>query len=483
MSAQEQRRLAAAGVADAAPAASWGALRQPRYALPALVIILCILSPAFGAFVTATVLPSAVKEIGGLAFYAWASTAYAVASILGSAGSLVVVRRVGTSNAVLVAAAVMVTGTIACALAPSMAILVAGRTLQGLGSGMMVAAVHGLVREVFPEALWPRMLATISIAWGIAAMSGPAIGGLFAGLGIWRGAFWIMAPLALAGPALSRWILSGAARTPQSGARVPFGRLGLLCLGVLAVASVANVTSIAARLGLLAAAGGAIALMLRLDGRARHRLFPAEMLSLRRRVGMGFWMIFFVAMSTTPGSVYLALLLQALHGISPASAGYFYAVQSLAWTGAAIVSSRLGGAHVRAALILGPLLIAMGFGGMVLTIESGPIGAIVVAAILIGAGVGTCWAHVGSIVLGSGRHDEGAATASLIPTTQTFAVSLGAALCGIIANAAGLSKGATASAAAIAAGWLFGVLLLAPAGALAIASRLVLSGDRRERRA
>jgi predicted MFS family arabinose efflux permease len=482
MSAREQRRVVAAAIADAAPA-SWSALREPRFALPALVVILCILSPAFGAFVTATILPSAMAEIGGLAFYAWASTAYAVASILGSAGSPVVVRRVGTSTAVLVAAAVMVAGTIDCALAPTMAMLVAGRTLQGLGGGMMIAAVHGLVREVFPEALWPRMLATISIAWGIAAMSGPAIGGVFAGLGMWRGAFWIMAPLALIGPALSRGILARASPGSRRGSPVPFGRLALLCAGVLAVASMANVASIAARFALLAIAGGAIALMLRLDGRARHRLFPAEMLSFRHRVGMGFWMIFFVAMSTTPGSVYLALLLQVLHGISPASAGYFYAAQSLAWTGAAIVSARLGGAHVRAALILGPLMIAIGFGGMFLIAASGPIAAIVVATILIGAGVGTCWAHVGSIVLGSGRHDEGAATASLIPTTQTFAVSLGAALCGIIANAAGLSRGATPPAAAVAAAWLFGVLLIAPVGALSIASRLALNGDRRERRA
>jgi hypothetical protein len=128
-------------------------------------------------------------------------------------------------------------------------------------------------------------------------------------------------------------------------------------------------------------------------------------------------------------------------------------------------------------------MIALGFGGMFLSAASGPIPVIVAAAILIGAGVGTCWAHVGSIVLGAGRHDEGAATASLIPTAQTFAVSLGAALCGIIANAAGLSRTATVSTAAVAAAWLFGVFLLAPLCALSIASRLALNGDGRERRA
>ena len=91
---------------------------------------------------------------------------------------------------------------------------------------------------------------------------------------------------------------------------------------------------------------------------------------------------------------------------------------------------------------------------------------------LVGGGIGTCWAHVGSIVLGSARQGEGVMTASLIPTTQTFAVSMGAALSGIIANAAGLSGGASRPVAALAAAWLFGTFLLSPLAALAIAWRL-----------
>jgi hypothetical protein len=117
-------------------------------------------------------------------------------------------------------------------------------------------------------------------------------------------------------------------------------------------------------------------------------------------------------------------------------------------------------------------MIGVGFEGLLLTLAAGPMTAITVSVILVGAGIGACWAHVGAIVLGSGRHGEGAATASLIPTTQTFAVSLGAALCGIIANAAGLSHAATPSAAATAGDWLFGVFLLAPLAALLIATRL-----------
>ncbi|HUG36700.1 MAG TPA: hypothetical protein VML54_07105, partial [Candidatus Limnocylindrales bacterium] len=94
--------------------ASWSALLTARHRLSAAAVLLSILSPAFSAFITATVLPSVVAEIGGLALYAWASTAYAVASILGSAGSVIVVRRSGTPATLLIAAAVLLSGTSAC---------------------------------------------------------------------------------------------------------------------------------------------------------------------------------------------------------------------------------------------------------------------------------------------------------------------------------------------------------------------------------
>jgi hypothetical protein len=60
----------------------------------------------------------------------------------------------------------------------------------------------------------------------------------------------------------------------------------------------------------------------------------------------------------------------------------------------------------------------------------------------------------------------------MIPSTQLFAVSLGAALSGVIANAAGLGGGASKPAAALAGAWLFGGFVVAPLTALVIGSRL-----------
>jgi hypothetical protein len=91
---------------------------------------------------------------------------------------------------------------------------------------------------------------------------------------------------------------------------------------------------------------------------------------------------------------------------------------------------------------------------------------------LIGLGIGTCWAHVGAAILSSGRPNEGALTAAMIPSTQLFAVALGAALSGVIANAAGLGSSASPPAAALAGAWLFGGFVAAPLAALVIGARL-----------
>src|SRR5439155_309440 len=122
-----------------------------------------------------------------------------------------------------------------------------GRGLQGLGGGMLIAAAHTMVREVFPEALWSHMLATISLAWGIAALGGPALGGVLAGLGLWRMAFWAITPITVVAAALTWRILRTVVRHDAHATKVPLGRLALICVSVLSIGAIANIEATAAR--------------------------------------------------------------------------------------------------------------------------------------------------------------------------------------------------------------------------------------------
>jgi len=379
---------------------------------------------------------------------------------------------VGTRRGVFLAVGVFVAGAAVCAMAPSMLVIVVGRGVQGLGGGVLIASAHSLVRELFPQTLWQRMLTAISCAWAIPALGGPVVGGVLAGLGLWRAAFWVMAPIALVAAAFTWSILPRSEKHDTRTTRVPFGRLALICLSVLSIGSIANTRETTARAALLAGAVASVALMLRLDGRAPTRLFPTGMLSLQTRIGKAFYLVFLLGMSTTPGGVYVPLLVQVLHDVTPAGAGYLYAVQSLSWTAGTLLSARVSPARAHMVIMLGPVLTATGFAGLFFTIGSGPVVAIAVSLMLVGVGIGTCWAHIGTAILSSARPDEGALTASMIPSTQLFAVALGAALSGVIANAAGLAAGASPPAAALAGAWLFGSFVAAPLAAFVIASRL-----------
>jgi hypothetical protein len=123
-------------------------------------------------------------------------------------------------------------------------------------------------------------------------------------------------------------------------------------------------------------------------------------------------------------------------------------------------------------MVLGPLVMAAGLGGLWAFIEHGPILSIGVSIACVGLGLGLCWAHVGNVVLGSARAGEEEATAALIPSTQLLAVAFGSAMCGIVADAAGLTREAIPVVAAATGHALYGGSAIAAAVAAVVATRL-----------
>jgi hypothetical protein len=148
--------------------------------------------------------------------------------------------------------------------------------------------------------------------------------------------------------------------------------------------------------------------------------------------------------------------------VTPATAGYFYAAQSLSWSIASLFSARVPPERLRVALVAGPLVMAAGLAGAALTIRPGPVPAIAAALTVVGAGIGICWAHVAKIVLASAREGEEEVSAAMIPSAQLFAVAFGSAGAGIVASVTGLSNAATPEIAAHTGATLFGLAALGP---------------------
>ncbi|RYF53256.1 MAG: MFS transporter, partial [Comamonadaceae bacterium] len=113
--------------------ASWLALFTGRNGLLALALTGGVALHAVNVHIVTTVLPSVVRDIGGLDWYAWNTTLFVVASILGAVLSVRLLAASGPRHACLVALAIFVLGSAACASAQSMPWMLVGRSVQGLG--------------------------------------------------------------------------------------------------------------------------------------------------------------------------------------------------------------------------------------------------------------------------------------------------------------------------------------------------------------
>src|SRR5690606_3080281 len=255
--------------------ASWSELLSGRNGLRSIALAGGVALHAVNVYIVATILPSVVRDIGGLSYYAWNMTLFVVASILSSALSPKTLDKSGPRRAFMAAIAVFALGTTVSALAPTLGRMLAGRTLQGFGGGLLLGLSYSSVRIVFEERLWPKAMALVSSMWGVATLAGPAIGGIFADAGYWRWAFGAVLPVALFLACLVQTQLAVQSSARGHGpVRIPMAQIGLLVVSVLIV-SVASLSGHVgwSALGIVAALAVGLGVA-RLDARNTTRLMP-----------------------------------------------------------------------------------------------------------------------------------------------------------------------------------------------------------------
>jgi EmrB/QacA subfamily drug resistance transporter len=120
-------------------------------------------------------------------------------------------------------------GSLLCGLAPSLALLVAARAVQGVGGAMIFAPALVLVVEAFPRSERGRALGLNAVIVSLGVSTGPTLGGLITEHLSWRWIFFVNLPLGIVGYLSARRILPFDRPAP---AHVRFDRAGALAFGV-----------------------------------------------------------------------------------------------------------------------------------------------------------------------------------------------------------------------------------------------------------
>ena len=450
------------------PVPGWGALLSGANGVRSLALAGGVALHAMNVYIGTTILPSVVRDIGGLDFYAWNTTIFVVASIVGSALAARLLRKAGPRAAYASASALFALGAMLCAVSPSMPIMLVGRFVQGLGGGLLFALAYAMIRVVFDEALWPRAMALVSGMWGVATLVGPAVGGIFAELGVWRAAFWALVPVTLLFAGLAAAVFPKRDAHTSESSPVPLAQLALLVAAVLAISAGSTSAQLGRNVVGVIGAVALTALLARLEARAQHKLLPSGAFRPTTVIAALYATMCLLSITVTSGEIFVPLFLQVLHHQSPLAAGYLAALMAAGWTLGSIASSGARGRGIRRVLLAGPLLELAGMIALTILFPTSSGGTwmdlapICVALVAIGLGVGMTWPHLLTRALQVAPPEEQELAGASITTVQLFAVAIGASLAGMVANAGGLIDPGGTAGTASAARWLFGVFALAP---------------------
>ncbi|BDE13913.1 MULTISPECIES: MFS transporter [Mycobacterium] len=423
---------------------------------------------ATNEFLTVSLLPSAIAEIGGSRLYAWVVTLYLVGSVAAATTVNATLRQFGARVSFLLGLSVFGVASLVCAVAPTMQVLIAGRTLQGVAGGLLAGLGYALINAELPRELWTRGSALVSAMWGVATVVGPAIGGVFAQYGLWRWAFGTMTVLSVLMAALVTAVL-GAERAVAAGEhstrQVPVWSLLVIGAAALAVSVAQLPRNAAAIAGLVFLGLLLVAAFIAVDRRKQAKVLPPSVFGS----GPLKWIYLTMAMLMMAVMVdtYVPLFGQRLGHLSPVGAGFLGASLAVGWTVSEVVSASLHNRRVIGYVVLvAPLLMGTGLavGALTQSADASPslVGLWALALVIAGIGIGMAWPHMSVRAMESVDDPaESSAAAAAINTVQLISGAFGAGIAGVVVNTA-------PGDAVIQARWLYAVFtVLAAVGVLA----------------
>ena len=423
-----------------------GAAKSNRSRL-ATSLTLAAMSLGYGVVqLDVTIVNTALNSIGnslggGVSELQWVVSAYTIAfaAFILTAGALG--DRIGAKRIFMAGFAIFTAASAGCALAPSAAILIAARGVQGLGAAILVPNSLALLSHAYTdEKVRGRAVGVWAAGASLALTAGPLVGGGLIALIGWRSIFFVNLPIGLAGLWLT-WRYAGeTTRSPRrevdpAGQLAAIAALGCLA-GAIIEAGVAGWTDPFVVAGFVAAALLAFVFVLQ-ERRAAQpmlplKLFRHRMFALTALVGLlvnvAFYGLIFV----------FSLYFQRVNGWSPFLTGLAF----LPMMGAVLpvnlvaarVAERIGAAQT---IALGAALAAIGCLAL-LGIAPGTsyleIGA---QLVIIGGGLGLLVPPLTSTLLGSVEKSRSGIAAGVLNATRQTGSVLGVALFGSLVGGSG----------------------------------------------
>jgi EmrB/QacA subfamily drug resistance transporter len=386
------------------------------------------LAPFMGSSVNVA-LPTIGREFGITpAELSWVATSYLLSAAvflvpLGRIADTIGRRRVFTTGAVVYTSA-----SAACAIAPSLCLLIAARVLLGVGGAMIFATSLALLTSVYPESERGRVLG-INVASVYLGLSiGPFAGGLLTQYAGWRSVFVANVGVGVIIIATVIANLRGEWRASTGGR---FDAMGSLLYAAGLTGTIYGLSKLPTVEGMMLVGVGftVLGLFYWWEVRAESPVLPVGILRGNAVFGLSNLAALINYSATFGVTFLLSLYLQGIRGFDPRSAGILLVAQPVVMTVASPAAGRLSDrVQPRLLASLGMALTAAALGVLIFLTEGTPLWLIVVGLLVLGLGFGLFSSPNTNAVMGSvERSFYGTASATLATmrlTGQMFSMAI-----------------------------------------------------------
>ncbi|KIW71250.1 hypothetical protein, variant [Phialophora macrospora] len=398
---------------------------------------------ALNTTVVATAIPTICADLESAAGYSWIGASYVIATSACSPVWAKLSDIWGRKPILLLGVALYFASSIVCALSSSMAMLIVGRSLQGVSAGGFMTLINIVVSDLFSMRSRALFLGLLHTTWAVAGGVGPVLGGAFTQLLSWRWIFWINLPIC--GPAFCLLLIfldvhnpktkfsAGIKAVDWAGSVCMVGLMVMLLLG-LNFGGAAFPWDSPTVICLIGVGVFMIILFVFNEGRlARHPIMPLGVFRNKSNVAclaLGFVQHFVL----NSAEYYLPLYFQSAKEASPLRSGLLLLplILTEAFTGIA------GGIYIHhfgrylELIWVGVVLLTVGNGLYVDLDATSPIGSIAAFEVLSGLGVGLLFDPPYIALQALVSQDDIATATATLGVMRNIGVSLSIVIGGVI---------------------------------------------------
>lgn len=367
---------------------------MPRQAVIVFIgLQLAMVMSSLDGTIVATALPTITRDIGGFSRVTWVATAYLLAQVVSMPLYGKLGDQLGRKRVLLSAVILFVIGSMACGLAQTMNELLVARFVQGVGGGGLGAVAMAVTADIIPAKQLGRWMGYQGVAFAVASVLGPVLGGLFVQHLSWRWAFYINLPVG----AVAIAIIATQLRVPYRRLPHKLDWLGavliMLTLGAFIVLASIGGTDFGWTSGeglafALVVVASAIGFTVR-ERRAPEPILPLRLFAdpvIRGNVGVNLTS----GLLLLCGIYFVPLYMQEVHGLTPTASGLVLVPVMFGAAFGTMISGRRveRGGRIKPWPIAGSVVAMAGMGLLSFLTRSTPTVLVASFVLLVGLGAG-----------------------------------------------------------------------------------------------